>query len=55
MVIGIWGFVLLCNAIAEVQGFYSAWRGLGNLLLSVAVIVVPLMAIIAFIVLIAMV
>ena len=55
IVIGIWGFVLLCNTIAEVQGFYSAWRGLGNLLLSVAVIVVPLMAFIAFIVLIAMV
>jgi hypothetical protein len=45
-VIGIWGLVLLCNTIAEVQGFYSAWRGLGNLFLSAAVIVVPLMALV---------
>lgn len=48
IVIGIWGIVLLCNTIAEVQGFYSAWSGLGNLFLSVAVIVVPLMAFIFF-------
>ena len=45
LVLGIWGFVLLCNTIAEVQGYRSAWRGLGNLFLAGAVIMVPLLVI----------
>lgn len=45
-VAGIWSFVLLCNTIAEVQGFRSAWAGLGNLILAGLVIFVPLVAII---------
>jgi hypothetical protein len=40
-VLGVWSFVLLCNTVAEVQGFRSAWRGLGNLLLSGIVVIVP--------------
>lgn len=31
LVLGIWGFVLACHTIAEVQGFASAWRGLANM------------------------
>ncbi len=34
---------LRSQTVAEVQGFRSAWRGLGNLLLAVAIIWVPLM------------
>jgi hypothetical protein len=45
-VLGLWAFVLLCNTIAEVQGFRSAWRGFGNLLLAGAVVVLPLMLIV---------
>jgi hypothetical protein len=37
LVLGVWGIVLLCNTIAEVQGFRSAWRGLGNVLLAGAI------------------
>jgi hypothetical protein len=43
VVLGVWTFVLLCHTIAEVQGFRSAWRGLGNVVLAGAVIVVPLL------------
>ena len=46
----IWGLIILCNTIAEVQGFYSAWRGLGNLLLSGAVVIIPLIALVFVIV-----
>ena len=44
-VLGTWGFVLLCHTIAEVQGFRSAWRGLGNLMLAGAIVIVPLLVI----------
>ena len=43
VVLGVWTLVLLCHTIAEVQGFRSAWRGLGNVVLAGAVIVVPLL------------
>ena len=46
IVLGVWGAVLLCNTTAEVQGFRSAWRGLGNIILAGAVIVVPLVLIV---------
>ena len=46
MVLAIWAFVLLCNTVAEVQGYGSAWRGFGNLLLAVAIIIVPLMMVV---------
>lgn len=32
-VLGVWSFLLLCQTIAEVQGFRSSWRGFGNVLL----------------------
>jgi hypothetical protein len=34
--------VLLCNTIAEVQGYRSAWQGLGNIILAGAVLILPL-------------
>lgn len=43
MVLGIWGMVLLCNTIAEVQGFRSAWAGLGNTILAGLLLIVPLL------------
>jgi hypothetical protein len=46
LVLSIWGFVLLCNTVAEVQGFRSAWAGLGNVLLAVLLLIVPLIAIV---------
>jgi hypothetical protein len=51
IVLSVWAFVLLCNTIAEVQGFRSAWRGLGNIVLAGAVVVVPLFAIVWYMVL----
>jgi len=33
-VLGTWSFVLMCNTVAEVQGYRSAWAGFGNLLLA---------------------
>ncbi|MFO0913763.1 MAG: Yip1 family protein [Pirellulales bacterium] len=47
IVLSVWAFVLLCNTVAEVQGFRSAWRGFGNIVLAGAAIVVPLLAIAA--------
>lgn len=46
LVLGIWAFVLLCKMIAEVQDFQSAWRGLGNLMLSGLVVIVPLLVLV---------
>ena len=43
LVLGVWSIVLLCNTIAEVQGYHSAWRGLGNIILAGAVLIVPLL------------
>lgn len=42
IVLSVWSLVLFCNTIAEVQGFRSAWRGLGNILLAGAFLLVPL-------------
>jgi len=49
-VFAIWGMVLLCNTVAEAQGYRSAWRGLGNLLLPVVVILGPVVVIIILLV-----
>ena len=46
LILGIWSLVLLCNTIAEVQDYESAWRGLGNLFLAGAVIVIPLIIVV---------
>jgi len=51
LVLSIWAFVLLCNTIAQVQGFRSAWLGLGNVLLAGVVLIVPLLAIVFVVVL----
>jgi hypothetical protein len=37
---------LLCNSVAEVQRFRSAWRGLGNIILAGAVVIIPLVAVV---------
>jgi len=42
LALGIWSLVLLCNTIAEVQDYQSAWRGLGNLFLAGALLLIPL-------------
>lgn len=50
VVLGVWTVVLLCHTVAEVQGFSSGWRGMGNLLLAGAVIVVPSIVVVFIIV-----
>ena len=42
IILGIWAIVLTSNTVAEVQGFQSAWKGLGNILLAGLVVVVPI-------------
>lgn len=41
LVLGIWALVIFLHALGQVQGF-SAWKALGNVALSILVIVVPL-------------
>ena len=43
LVLAVWGSVLTCNTIAEVQGFRSAWRGLLNTIVASAGIVLVIM------------
>lgn len=47
LVCGVWSLVLICNTIAEVQSYRSAWRGFGNILLAGCVVGVPLIGLIA--------
>lgn len=42
LVLGLWAFVLLCNSIAEVQEYRSAWKGLWNMIVAGAIVFVPL-------------
>jgi hypothetical protein len=44
LVIAIWALVVLLKSLGQVQGF-SAWKALGNLLLSALVIAVPILII----------
>ncbi|MDA8021017.1 MAG: YIP1 family protein [Thermoanaerobaculia bacterium] len=46
IVLGVWNIVLLCKMVAEVQGFRSAWRGLANVVLAAAIILVPLVVLV---------
>ncbi len=46
VILSIWSFVLLCNTIAEVQRFRSAWRGLGNVILAALVLFVALFTVV---------
>ncbi|MBI5821045.1 MAG: YIP1 family protein [Verrucomicrobia bacterium] len=39
LILGIWSYAITCSTVAEVQGYRSAWRGLGNLVLALAVII----------------
>jgi hypothetical protein len=34
MILAVWAIVLLCQTVAEVQGFRSGWRALGNIFMS---------------------
>ena len=34
-ILAIWAIVLLCQTAAELQGFRSGWRALGNIFMSV--------------------
>ena len=45
VVIGVWSFVVFLHSLGEVQGF-SAWKALGNTMLAVLAILIPLFAII---------
>ncbi len=46
LILGIWSLVLLCNTVAEVQGYQSAWRGLGNLFLAGAAVMIPILLVV---------
>lgn len=46
IVLAVWGFVILCKTVAEVQGFRSAWSGFGNLILAGAVLLVPILVLV---------
>ena len=48
VILGLWGIVLMCNTVAEVQGFHSAWRGLGNLVLAILGVMGIVIAIVMF-------
>ena len=52
-VAGIWSLVISCNTIAEVQGFRSAWAGLGNIFLAGLLLIVPLIVIVFLVVVVA--
>ena len=43
----IWMIVIISNAVAEVQGFRSAWKGFGNITLAALVVIVPIALILA--------
>lgn len=46
LILGLWASVLLCKTIAEVQEYRSAWKGLWNLILAGAIVIVPMLVII---------
>lgn len=48
LVLGVWSLVLLAKTVAEVQGYRSAWRGLGNVVLAGLVILVPILLLVIF-------
>jgi len=43
---GVWSYVLGCKTIAEVQGYESSWRGLGNYLLAGLTLLAPIFIIV---------
>lgn len=52
-VLGVWSLVLLAKTVAEVQGYSSAWKGLGNVVMSVLVVLAPLVALLTVVALLA--
>lgn len=48
--LGVWSFVLICNTIAEVQSYRSAWRGFGNILLAGCVVGIPIVALVTIVI-----
>lgn len=46
LVLGVWSLVLLAKTVAEVQGYRSAWRGLGNVVLAGLVVILPIMVLV---------
>lgn len=48
-VIGVWAFVVFLKCLGQVQGF-SAWRALGNVLLALLIIVLPLAGILLLVI-----
>ena len=48
--LGVWSLFLICNTLAEVQGFRSAWRGFFNLILAGMIVLVPII-LVAFVLL----
>lgn len=44
--LALWGFIVLCNTIAEAQGFTSAWKGFGNIVLSGLVLLLPIIVLV---------
>lgn len=43
MVLGVWSLYLMAQAVTEVQGYASAWRGLGNVILASLLVIVAVM------------
>lgn len=47
-VLVVWAIVLLCQTVAEVQGFRSGWRGLANLFMSASLFLVAVFSLAIF-------
>jgi hypothetical protein len=46
LILRIWSYAITCSTVAEVQGYRSAWRGLGTVLLAGLVVSAALMVLI---------
>ena len=44
-VLGVWGLTTVCQTLAEVQGYASAWRAVGNYLLAALAIMLPVVGV----------
>jgi len=52
-VLSVWSLVLLAKTVAEVQGFRSAWLGLGNAVIAGLVVLAPIVVMLALVAVIA--
>jgi Yip1 domain len=48
MSLAVWAIVLLCQTVAEVQGFRSGWRALGNLFMSASLFLASVLSLAIF-------